>query len=93
MNSGSIDTPRCLVHSPSRDNAIAGDLGERNENKGALEKPRMRQRQIGLIQGQVVVAENIDICGAGAVAFFVSPIATQCELDFLRACKKFAWAQ
>src|SRR5262249_51180791 len=66
-----IDCLRGLVNAPSRNHAAARDLGQRHEHKGALKQSWMRQGQVRLVYGQIVVGKDINIGGGGDRAFFL----------------------
>ena len=48
--------------------ALRRDLGERHQHEGAFEQARMRQRQLRLVEHQIVIGEKIDVDGARAPA-------------------------
>src|SRR5215204_6847197 len=43
-----------LANTPSRNDTVGHDLGQRHQHEGALESPRMRQRQFRLVEPDVV---------------------------------------
>ena len=45
---------------------VGGDFGQRGENEVPLEHARVRNLQLGLVDGDVVVEENVEIDEAGA---------------------------
>ena len=45
----------------TRDHAIRRDLGERNQDKGALEQPGVRQCQALLVDPDIVIVDQIEV--------------------------------
>ena len=43
---------------------VGRDLGQRHQHEGALEQPRMRQRQFRLVERDVVIGDQIEVEGA-----------------------------
>ena len=67
---------------------VGGNFSKRQEDKCALEQMRVRQRQIGFVQHNVVIGENIDVDRARSPAPFLPPIAAQRPFDALYAYKQ-----
>src|SRR5262249_571593 len=88
-----IDGAGSLVHTSPRNDTVSRDFGQRHQDESALEHARVRQRQIRLIQYEVVVDKNSDIGGAGAVALFMNAVAPESELHFLCARQQLTWAE
>src|ERR1700683_3594108 len=56
-----VDPCQRIAYPDAGDDAIGRDLGERRQNKGALEHVGMGQREIGVVQLNVVVSEDVEV--------------------------------
>src|SRR5580692_445681 len=56
-----IDPYQRIAYPDAGDDAIGRDLGERHEHEGALEHVGMGQREIGVVQLNVVVSEDVEV--------------------------------
>ena len=67
---------------------VGGDFGQRGENEVPLEHARVRNLQLGLVDGDVVVEENVEIDEAGA--FRKRLAAAHVGFDLAEGGKEFA---
>src|SRR5437868_8898517 len=93
MNSGRIDGLSRFVDAASGDQAVARDFCKGQKYEGSFEQSWMGQGQVRLVQGQVVIGDDIYIDGARAVPFFMAPITAKPSFYLLRASKQLAWAK
>lgn len=69
-------------------NELRSNLGQWNENKGALMHTWMRQLQRGRIQDYIAKEDQVEIEGAGAVGDAVAAVAAEIALDGQEAVKQ-----
>src|SRR4029078_5198373 len=93
MNLARIHSPGSVIDPPARDDTVSSDFGQWYQHESTLEQARVRQRQIRLIPSEVVIGKDVDVGGAGAIAFFMGAVAAEPELYLLRACQQFTWAE
>src|ERR1700742_3524934 len=66
-----------IADAVAADQAIRRDLGERHQNEGALEQARMRQRQLRLVDPDVVIGDQIEIERTRAPAPLTGAVAAE----------------
>ena len=66
-----------VAHPDAGDHAVGRDLGERHQHEGALEQARMRQRQVGVVEDEIVIGEEVDVDRARSPAAFVGAVAAE----------------
>src|SRR6266700_7428318 len=71
-------------HAVSRNRALGRNFRERNQDEGALEQPRMRQRQRPLVELDIVIGDEIEVEGARAPAPFMRAVAAELLLDLVQ---------
>ena len=60
-----------------RRSPVRHDLGQRHQHEGALEQARVRQDQIGLVQDQVAIGDEVDIERARPPTLLVVAVAPE----------------
>ena len=73
-----------LTRTPAID-AVRRDIGERHQHERALEQPRVRQHQVGIVHCHVVIGDDVDVERARAPAALVGAVAAERAFDLLRA--------
>ena len=72
---------------------VRHDLGQRHQHEGALEQARMRQREAGLVEREVVVGDQVDVDRARTPALLARAVAAERALDVQRAVEQRARRQ
>ena len=85
-----IDAGSASPHPPPGDHPVGRDLGQRHQHESAFEQARMRQRQVRLVQRDIVIGDDVDVGGARPAALFMRAIAAEPQLDLLRAREQLA---
>lgn len=71
----------CSGEAGARIDGVGSDFGEGDEDKGALGEAMMRDFEVELREDEVVVEEEIEVEGAGAVGDGAGAIAAEVALD------------
>ena len=69
-------------------NYVGSDLGQREQDKGTLGHPWMRQFETGRLEDEPAVEQKVKIQGARAVGNSMAAIAPQATLDGQEAVEK-----
>ena len=84
LDSGGRELRQRVRNAASRNDTVGGDLGQRHQHEGALEQPRMRQRQFRLVEPDVVIGDQIEVEGARTPARLIGAIAAELLLDLVQ---------
>src|SRR4051794_17186224 len=74
-----------IPYAASRDDAVRCDLRQWRQYEGALEQVGVRQCQLRLIDGHVVIGDQVEVEGARTPAFFLGAVAAEPFLDFVQS--------
>ena len=67
-----------------RDHPVRRDFRERHQHEGAFEQAGVRQRQLRLLNRNIVIGDQIEVERARAPASFVGAVAAEFGLDLVQ---------
>src|SRR5215468_8927292 len=76
---------QCIAHTPAGDHPLRRDLRERRQYEGSREQLRVWQREVRLLQNEVVIGDEVDIDRPRPPAALLAALASEGALDRLRA--------
>ena len=76
-DAGGIYPLQRVPHPNTADHALGRDFSKGQEHKRALEKMRVRQCKIGIVQLDVIVSKNVDVDGTRSPMPFIGSVAAE----------------